>query len=58
MDFDCSLKRTQRRLCTAGECGPAANLGLNPWDANSIETEVAGGDGLQEVVGDKATALK
>ena len=36
----------------------AASLGLNPWDANSIETVVAGGDGLQEVVGDKATALK
>ena len=35
-----------------------ASLGLNPWDVHSIETVVAGGDGLQEVVGDKATALK
>jgi hypothetical protein len=35
-----------------------ASLGLNPWDVLSIETVVAGGDGLQEVVGDKATALK
>ena len=35
-----------------------ASLGLNPWDVDSIETVVAGGDGLQEVVGDKATALK
>ncbi len=34
-----------------------ASLGLNPWDVHSIETVVAGGDGLQ-VVGDKATALK
>jgi len=35
-----------------------ASLGLNPWDVDSIETVVAGGDVLQEVVGDKATALK
>src|SRR5207247_4004516 len=35
-----------------------ASLGLNPWDVHSIGTVVAGGDGLQEVVGDKATALK
>jgi len=35
-----------------------ASLGLNAWDVHSIETVVAGGDGLQEVVGDKATALK
>ena len=35
-----------------------ASLGLNPWDVHSIETVVAGGDRLQEVVGDKATALK
>jgi hypothetical protein len=33
-----------------------ASLGLNPWDVHSIETVVAGGDRLQEVVGDKATA--
>ena len=32
-------------------------LESNPWDLYSIETVVAGGDGLQEVVGDKATAL-
>ena len=38
--------------------GHYASLGLNPWDVHSIETVVAGGDGLQEVVGDKATALK
>ena len=31
-----------------------ASLGLNPWDVHVV----AGGDGLQEVVGDKATALK
>ena len=35
-----------------------ASLGLNPWDVHSMETAVAGGDRLQEVVGDKATALK
>ena len=35
-----------------------SSLGLNPWDVHSIETAVAGGDRLQEVVGDKATALK
>jgi hypothetical protein len=35
-----------------------SSLGLNPWDVHSIETVVAGGDGLQEVVGDKATGLK
>ena len=35
-----------------------SSLGLNPWDVDSIETVVAGGDVLQEVVGDKATALK
>jgi hypothetical protein len=33
-------------------------LDLNPWDVRSIETVVASGDRLQEVVGDKATALK
>jgi hypothetical protein len=31
---------------------------LNPWDVHSIEAVVAGGDGRQEVVGDKAPALK
>jgi serine/threonine protein kinase len=36
----------------------AEALESNPWDVHSIETVVAGGDGLQEVVGDKATALK
>jgi hypothetical protein len=36
----------------------AEALESNPWDVYSIETVVAGGDGLQEVVGDKATALK
>jgi len=35
-----------------------ASLGLNPWDVHSIETVVAGGDGLREVVGDKATAFE
>ena len=35
-----------------------ASLGLNPWDVQSIETVVAGGDVLQDVVDDKATALK
>jgi hypothetical protein len=35
-----------------------ASLGLNPWDVHSIETVVAGGDRLQEVVGDRAPALK
>jgi hypothetical protein len=34
-----------------------ASLGLNPY-VHSIETVVAGGDGLQNVVGDGATALK
>ena len=34
----------------------AEALESNPWDVHSIET-VVGGDGLQEVVGDKATAL-
>jgi hypothetical protein len=33
-------------------------LESNPWDVYSIETVAAGGDGLQEVLGDKATALK
>jgi hypothetical protein len=28
-----------------------ASLRLNPWDVHSIETVVAGGDCLQEVVG-------
>ena len=32
----------------AGVCG----FESNPWDVHSIETVVAGGDGLQEVVGD------
>jgi hypothetical protein len=32
----------------------AETLESNPWDVHSIETVVAGGDGLQEVVGDKA----
>jgi serine/threonine protein kinase len=36
----------------------AEALESNPWDVHSIETVVGGGDGLQEVVGDKATALK
>ena len=36
----------------------AEALESNPWDVHSIETVVAGGDGLQEVVGDKAAALK
>ena len=36
-----------------------ASLGLlNPWDVHSIGTVVAGGDRLQEVVGDRAPALK
>jgi hypothetical protein len=35
-----------------------ASVGLNPWDVHSIETVVVRGDRLQEVVGDKATALK
>ena len=35
-----------------------ASLGLNPWDVHSIEPVVARGDRLQEIVGDKATALK
>ena len=35
-----------------------ASLGLNPSDVHSIETVVARGDRLQEVVGDKATALQ
>ena len=35
-----------------------ASLGLNAWAVHSIETVVAGVDRLQEVVGDKATALK
>ena len=43
---------TLRSRCDAGVPG------LNPWDVHSIETVVAGGDRLQEVVGDKATALK
>jgi hypothetical protein len=41
------------------ESGPS-QLALAVWgvrDVHSIETVVAGGDGLQEVVGDKATAL-
>jgi serine/threonine protein kinase len=36
----------------------AEALESNPWDVHAIETVVAGGDGLQEVVGDKATSLK
>jgi serine/threonine protein kinase len=36
----------------------AEALESNPWDVHSIETVVGGGDGLQEVVGDKAPALK
>jgi serine/threonine protein kinase len=36
----------------------AEALESNPWDVHSIETVVAGGDGLQEVVGDKAATLK
>jgi eukaryotic-like serine/threonine-protein kinase len=36
----------------------AEALESNRWDVHSIETVVAGGDRLQEVVGDKATALK
>jgi hypothetical protein len=35
-----------------------ASLGLNPWDVHSVDTVVAGGDRLHEVVGDKANALK
>jgi hypothetical protein len=35
-----------------------ASLGLHPWDVHTQLTVVAGGDRLQEVVGDKATALK
>jgi hypothetical protein len=35
-----------------------ASLRLNPWDVHSIETVVVGGDRVQEVVGDKGTALK
>ena len=35
----------------------AEALERNPWDVHAIETVVTGGDGLQEVVGDKATAL-
>ena len=34
-----------------------ASLGLSPWDVHSIETVVAGDDGLQEIVGDRPTAL-
>jgi hypothetical protein len=36
----------------------AKALESNPWDVHSIETVVARRRGLQEVVGDKATALK
>ena len=51
-------RHSSERLDCAREEQAIGNLGLNPWDVNSIETVVAGGDGLQEVVGDKATALK
>ena len=35
-----------------------ASLGLNPWDVHSIETVVAGGDRLQEVVGDMGSRVE